>query len=165
MKYLNKTLFLILLFGFLDSCNQKPKEFKPATFLTYSLDVPNHLTLIKEGKWKYNQDNKIEYFELIESDTENKSLEEHLNLWINFNKEKNPKLLNSQLQDRKTSNSNNTLVRFYQLNNNPNPDGYKVMTYYVYAVKKINDKIIFFQSTSLGSNNQDDMEKTILSLK
>ena len=70
-----------------------------------------------------------------------------------------------QEQKKLTANNNQYLISFYKLNNNKNPSGYKVMSYYVFAMVEIKDKIIAFESNSLQHNNQVDMEKSILSIK
>jgi hypothetical protein len=162
-----KFLIQVLTFATLISCADKQTVFNIFNCGEYSIEIPNYYYQEGDGKWLYTKNNSIEYLFFHEPMNDNMSLNNALSLLLKMNISKNPKLNFMEFQQQKnlTVNNNQYLISFYEMNNNKNPNGYKVMSYFIFAVAKINDKIIFVETYSTGRNNQANMEKSVLSIK
>jgi len=161
-----KISLLIIIGIILTSCGRKPTVFRTDTYKGYSVQVPTYMTLKDKG-WIFDNGKKLEFIQMYVADADSMNLQENLSSLIKMNTTKDKKLLGMQFQEQKdsTANGNQFLWSLYTMNNNKNTSGYKVMTYYVFAVTRIRNKIIAFQSFALGRNNQQDMEKTVLSIQ
>ena len=153
----------------ISSCKQEPTVFITDNFnKKYSVQIPNYFSK-EEGKgWIYNVDNNLRYIKINEMSADSGSLEGVFNKLIKLRSENSETFQNAEFQERKENALNNSksLIAFYKKNNNKNPTGYKVMSYFVFGVIQVADKFIVVESVALGGkNNQPDIEKFILSFK